>query len=182
MEGNVGIVGSLGSEFGGGPLLGGDILYRYALVEVGFRADVVPNLVGGSRYTFAGVAGVGTHSRGWLGGDFLLEAGGRHYDDVGSTNCFLCFVDKEPGVSGAVSYVGVRAGVTVHSRWNAKREVSPIGGLWLFVNHDLTHRSITESYSHSNLGFGSTLAQRAIELGGATELGVMFRVGFDVRL
>ncbi|HEY3817840.1 MAG TPA: hypothetical protein VGL81_11745 [Polyangiaceae bacterium] len=170
-----GWVSSSNASFGGGPTMGATLLFRYSMIEAGATADVATQILSPtSRVDVGGLVGIGSQEWSFIGGDLLLEGGVRRYDDVGGCS-FLC---NYPGVSGSVPYVGLRAGVTLHPIHTPSTVF--VGGLWFFVSRDLASESQTFALAGQGL-LGPESGTQGAVIGGATELGVNLRLGWDTR-
>jgi hypothetical protein len=88
---------------------------------------------------------------------------------------FLC---SYPGVSGSVPYLGVRVGATLHTIHTPSTVF--VGGLWFFASRDVASQSQTYAYSGQGL-FGPESGTQTVVIGGATEVGVTLRLGWDTR-
>jgi hypothetical protein len=173
----VGGVSSSSAAFGGGPAIGATGLVRYSPFEAGVSVDAAGELLSpASRVDYGGLVGVGyQEGPSTMGGHLLLEGGARNYEGMGGCS-FLC---SDPGVSGSVPYLGVRAGATLHPVH--KPSTVFVGGLWFFVTRDLASQSQTFSYSGQGL-VGPESGTETVAIGGATELGLTLRLGWDTRL
>jgi hypothetical protein len=170
-----GWVSSSNASFGGGPAVGATLLFRHSMLEAGATVDAATQLLSpASRVDVGGLVGVGSEEWSFVGGDLLLEGGVRSYGGMGGCS-FLC---NYPGVSGSVPYVGLRAGATLHPIHT--RSTVFVAGLWLFVSRDLASQSEMFAYSGQGL-LGPQSGTQSVVIGGATELGLSLRLGWDTR-
>jgi hypothetical protein len=172
---DIGGVSSSNHSYQGGPEIGATLLARRWMLEAGPTFNGAAQLFSPtSRSDLGLLLGVGSEAWSFIGGDLLLEGGIRHYDDMGGCS-FLCHYS---GVSGNAPYVGLRAGATLHPL-HAPRTVF-VGGVWFSLSHDLSSRLVTFDYAGSGL-FGPTSGSETVVIGGATEVGLSLRLGWDTR-
>lgn len=175
---DIGGASSSNSTYEGGPEMGVTLLLRRWMLEVGPAVSGAAQVLSpASRADYGLLLGVGSEEWSFVGGDLLLEGGLRHYSQVGG--CAPLLGPCQPGgVSGDEPYLGLRAGATLHPV-HAPGTVF-VGGLWFFVSHDLGSRDVTLNYP--GLTSGPMSVPETVIIGGATEVGLSIRLGWDTRL
>jgi hypothetical protein len=169
-----------GENISGGPDLGLDLLFRFRILEAGLLLDTGGPIFGsGNRSVAGGLLGLGSHGDGPFGGDLLLEGGAHTYSGIGS--CGFCF-DGDAGAGGSVGFVGARAGLTVQQRHEHKPWLLTMG-LWAWADVDTSSRQVTYTYVPTCLlDCTATPVTQTVAIGGVFEVGLAFRIGFDVQV
>jgi hypothetical protein len=179
-DATVGFHGLSGLGVTGGVDFGLDLLARFRIIEAGLVLDAGGPLLGpGNRTVVGGLVGLGSHGDGAVGGDLLFEGGMHIYSGVGLT-CLLC---GDPGASGAVGFVGARAGLTFQGR-HERNPTLLVLGLWAWADVDTSTKLVSYTYLPACGLFNcptQSVTNSAL-VGGAFEIGLAFRVGFDVQL
>ncbi len=83
----------------------------------------------------------------------------------------------DPGVSGGVPYLGLRAGINARVAGVPARKTRGSVGLWVYVRSDLDSRFVTYRYDGGFLSRHEDVVTR--KLGGTTEFGVYLTGGVD---
>jgi hypothetical protein len=157
------------SGAGGGFTFGVDVLARYAYFEVGaLYGYTFRGIANESMTTKAGLVGFGYHEWDQVAFDLLLSGGVHDYVGVGGTTLF-----GDPGGRGTAPFMGMRAGVTFHTAGRVRFTY----GMWLFLEDDVSRRSVTYSYDEG------LIEPRVHRQGSATigdyMVGGIARAGFD---
>ena len=178
----LGVVSSRGSDFEGALTVEGAVIKRLGFFELGGRAELGTAVLANHRLGLGGLAGVGFH-RARIGVALLAEGGFHTYAGVGSraTDVF----DHTDGAGGTVPYFGLRLALDVPlESAAAARSGHRRGfvGLALSVRREPWQSQQAYSFRAGSL-FGDddpTFQNAEASLGGATEMGLALRIGFDV--
>lgn len=180
----LGVVSSSGSDFEGAVTVDGAVLARLGSLELGGRGELGTGFLGNHRAGLGALAGVGFHR--WVVGlDLLGEAGVHSYGGVESRESG--FFDHTSGASATVPFLGLRVGVDVPFEAARRGHTRGFIGLALSLRQEPWRNNVSYTYTEGSFNiFGddsrapNEAKVSSAAIGGAIELGLALRVGFDI--